>query len=97
MRASLSPGDFELSGPALLRKAFFPRQCLTITDLSKILGVSRDRIYKRIQAGRLNLRVYRDEANRPLVLLEDLISYLYSSAESSHPDTPPDVPKGRKA
>ena len=91
MSASLSPRDFEFSGPALLRKAFFPRQWLTITDISKILGVSRDRVYKRIQAGRLNLRVYRDEANRPLVLLEDLISYLYP------PNTPPSVPKGRKA
>lgn len=82
----LSPEDFELSGPALLRKAFFPRQCLTITDLSKVLGLSRDRIYKRFHKGQLNLRIRRDDSGRPLVVLDDLIAYLYPPQTDPNPE-----------
>ena len=71
----LSAGDFELSGPALLRKAFYPRQRLTITELSAIIGLSRDRLYKRIVAGKLNLNVQKNECGLPFVLLEDVIQY----------------------
>ena len=73
----LADGDFELSGPALLRKAFYPRQRLTITELSAIIGLSRDRLYKRIVAGKLNLKVQKNECGLPFVLLEDVIQYLY--------------------
>ena len=66
----LSPEDFELSGPALLRKAFYPRQRLTITELSAIVGLSRDRLYKRVVAGKLNLNVQKNECGLPFVLLE---------------------------
>jgi len=76
MSKILSPGDFELSGPALLRKTFFPRHRLTITDLAKVLGLSRDRIYKRLHAGKLDLKISYDEAGRPFVGLDDLVEYV---------------------
>ena len=69
----LSAGDFELSGPALLRKAFYPRQRLTITELSAIVGLSRDRLYKRIVAGKLNLNVQRNECGSPTIAESSVI------------------------
>ena len=94
--ANLSSGDFDLPGPALLRKTFHPRQRLTITELSQVIGLSRDRIYKRIRAGKLDLRVQRNECGTPFVLLEDVIQYLYPSSSlspSCHPDQPENKPR----
>lgn len=89
----------DLPGPAALRAYFFPRQRITITELSRILGLSRDRIYKRIHAGRLNLRILRDEADRPIILLEDVISYLFpdlpQNPSFSEPSTPVKKRPGR--
>lgn len=83
INSCLTPGDFELSGPALLRKSFYPRQRLTITELSAVLGMSRDRLYKRVRAGQLNLRIQKNECGMPFVSLEDVIAYLYPSASLS--------------
>ena len=86
---TLSSGDFELSGPALLRKTFHPRQRLTITELSKVIGLSRDRIYKRIRAGKFDLRVQRNECGTPFVALDDLINYLFPDHVPSSPSLSP--------
>lgn len=99
--ATLSSGDFELSGPALLRKTFHPRQRLTVTELSKVIGLSRDRIYKRIRAGKFDLRVQRNECGTPFVALDDLIKYLFpdhvpsspSLSSACHPDQPENKPR----
>lgn len=91
---ALSPEDFKLSGPALLRKTFYPRHRLTITDLSKILGMSRDRIYKRMHADKLDLKVRQDEAGRPFVTLEDLIEYLYPTDSTLSPSCHPETKRG---
>ena len=97
--ANLSSGDFELAGPALLRKTFYPRQRLTITELSQVIGLSRDRIYKRIRAGKFDLRVRRNECGTPFVLLDDLIAYLYPdhvpSSPSLSPAMSPDKPESQ--
>lgn len=98
---NLSSGDFELSGPALLRKTFHPRQRLTITELSQVIGLSRDRIYKRIRTGKFNLRVQKNECGTPFVTVDDLINYLYpnyvppspSVSPSCHPDKPESKPR----
>jgi hypothetical protein len=98
MNTHLSSGDFDLPGPALLRKTFHPRQRLTITELSQVIGLSRDRIYKRIRAGKFDLCVRRNECGTPFVLLEDVIQYLYPSASLSpacHPDPVPAPVKRR--
>lgn len=92
---ALSPEDFELSGPALLRKTFYPRHRLTITDLSKVLGMSRDRIYKRLHADKLDLKIRQDESKRPFIMLEDLIEYLYPANPGLSPSChPPEKRKG---
>ena len=98
---TLSSGDFELSGPALLRKTFHPRQRLTITELSKVIGLSRDRIYKRIRAGKFDLRIQRNECGTPFVTVDDLINYIYPNyvppshplSPSRHPDQPESKPR----
>lgn len=72
----LQPADFELSGPSLLRKYYFPPQRLHLSELLPILGMCRDRIYKRLKSGTLGLKVRTDEAGRPFVGIEDLIQYL---------------------
>lgn len=97
---ALSPQDFsEISGPGLLRKAFYPRQRLTITELSQVIGLSRDRIYKRIRAGKFNLRVQKNECGIPFASLEDVIKYLYPdhvpSSPSLSPAMSPDKPESK--
>ena len=79
----LSAGDFELTGPALLRKTFHPRQRLTITEVSEILGLSRNQVYRRIRAGTLGLRIQRNECGIPFVRIDDLIRYLFPDLVSS--------------
>ena len=98
MHTHLSSGDFDLPGPALLRKTFHPRQRLSITELSQVVGLSRDRIYKRIRAGKFNLPIQRNECGIPFVLLEDVIQYLYpnhtpSLSPACHPDQPENKPR----
>jgi len=83
-----SPDFYDLSGPAALRKHFFPLIRINITTVARIIGLSRDRIYKRIRAGRLDLRIQYDEARRPFVTIDDLIAYLYPSDPSSPPTQP---------
>ena len=87
--ANLSSGDFDLPGPALLRKTFHPRQRLTITELSQVIGLSRDRIYKRIRAGKFDLCVKRNECGTPFAALEDVIKYLFPDHVPSSPSVSP--------
>jgi len=76
-KTSLSPESFELSSPALLRKHFFPRQRLKITEVAAIIGISRVRLHHRIREGHCDLRIQRDEVGLPFVTVEDLVRYLY--------------------
>ena len=81
---SLSSQDYDLlSGAALLRKSFFPRQRLSITELSHVLGMSRDRVYKRINAGLLGVKITKDECGKQFARLDDVISYLYPASDAS--------------
>ena len=74
---SIHPQDFSLAGPALIRKFFFPRQRLRLSDLPPVLGLSRDRLNRRIKAGNFGLEIKKDEAGRPFVRVEDLVRYLF--------------------
>lgn len=85
-----SPDFYDLSGPAALRKHFFPLVRINVTTVAKIIGLSRDRIYKRIRAGRLDLRIQYDEARRPFVTIDDLISYLYPSSSTTQTQAQPE-------
>lgn len=84
--------DFSLPGPARLRKTY--RHRLNLSQLGKELGVSRDRLYKRIRAGNFNLPIYYNECKMPFALIEDLIQYLYPSSPVS-PALSPDTPEAK--
>ena len=84
-----SPDFFNLSGSSAIRQFFFPKQRLRITDVAPVVGISRGRIYKRMKAGQLDLRIQYDETGLPFVTLDDLIEYLYPSSPSLAPTIPP--------
>lgn len=86
---SFSPELFNLSGSSAIRQFFFPKQRLRITDVAPVVGISRGRIYKRMKAGQLDLRIQYDESGLPFVTLDDLVEYLYPSSPSLAPTTPP--------
>lgn len=79
--------SLELSGPASLRSAYFPRQRLKLSEVSKILGLSYSRLCARRRAGALDLKISSDELSQPFVKLDDLIDYLYPQQVSESPTT----------
>jgi hypothetical protein len=95
MSPNHSPDFYDLPGPAALRKHFFPLVRINITTIARIIGLSRDRIYKRIRANRLDLKIQYDEANRPFVTIDDLIAYLYPSSPTTQPQPEPIRKVGR--
>lgn len=76
---------FNLSGPAAIRQLFFPKQRLRITDVAPVIGICRARIYRRMKAGQLDLRIQKDEAGSPFVLLDDLVEYFYPTSPALPP------------
>jgi hypothetical protein len=74
---------FSLEGPAAVRAQFFPRQRITIIEAGKILGIGYHQIWRLNKAGRLRLRIRTCDADRSYILLDDLIQYLFSSAENT--------------
>jgi len=84
--------SLELSGPAALRSAYFPRQRLKLAEVSKILGLSYSRLCARRRAGALDLKISTDEIAQPFVRLDDLIDYLYPAVKVSDA-APVSVPK----
>lgn len=75
--------DFSLSGPQALRAFFFPRQTVQIQEAARIMGISREAVYKRIWKGNNTLKISKTGSGRQFILLEDLISYLYPSPSPS--------------
>ena len=70
--------DFLLPGPVLLRKKYGHK--MTLTELGIELRESRTQIYKRIKMGKFRLPIWRSDAGRPFVLVDDVVRYLYSSS-----------------
>jgi len=91
-KTAVSPDFFNLSGPSAIRKHFFPRQRLHVTDIAPFIGLCRARIYKRVKEGKLNLCIQYDEVGLPFITLDDLVEYLYPSA-SLAPSSPPTQPE----
>lgn len=91
-----SNSALELSGPAALRSAYFPRQRLKLTEVSKILGLSYSRLCARRRAGALDLKISSDELSQPFVRLDDLIDYLYPSEVVQKSDSQPQFLKIEK-
>lgn len=72
-----------LSGPQALRDFFNPRQVLKLKEAAQVLNYSYSHFFRRIQAGTLSLKIRKNEIGERYVLLDDLISYLFSPAEES--------------
>lgn len=78
----------ELSGRARIRAMVHPRQRVGLIEAGKILGKSYPQLHRRIQQGKLALRVQRDEFGQMFVAIDDLAAYLYPDEQSSQPHLP---------
>ncbi len=84
-----TPDLLELSGRARIRAMFHPRQRVGLIEAGKVLGKSYPQLHRRIQQGKLALRVQRDEFGQMFVAIDDLAAYLYPDEQSSQPSLPP--------
>ncbi len=80
-----TPDLLELSGRARIRAMFHPRQRVGLIAAGKVLGISYCSLHRRIQQGKLALRVQRDEYDQMFVTVDDLAAYLYPNEQSSQP------------
>jgi phosphatidate phosphatase PAH1 len=78
-----TPELLDLSGPARIRAMFHPRQRIGLIDAGKLIGVSYSRLFRRIQEGKLDLRVRKDEYGQMYVTIDDLAAYLFPDNEQS--------------
>jgi len=83
-----TPDLLELSGRARIRAMFHPRQRLGLIAAGKLLGKSYPQLHRRLQQGRLALRVQKDEFGQMFVTVDDLAAYLYPDEQSSLPHLP---------
>lgn len=84
-----TPDLLELSGRARIRAMIHPRQRIGLIEAGKILGKSYPQIHRRIQQGKLGLRIQKDEYGQMFVTIDDLAAYLYPDDQSSQPPLPP--------
>ena len=78
-----TPELLDLSGPARIRAMFHPRQRIGLIDAGKLIGVSYSRLFRRIQEGKLDLKVRKDEYGQMYVTIDDLAAYLFPDDEQS--------------
>ena len=83
-----TPDLLELSGPARIRAMFHPRQRVGLIAAGKVLGISYCQLHRRIQQGKLALRVQKDEYGQMFVTIDDLASYLFPDEQSSQSPLP---------
>ena len=93
-----TPELLDLSGRARIRAMFHPRQRIGLITAGKVLGISYSQLYRRIQQGKLALRVQKDEFGQMYVTIDDLAAYLYPVEENSPslPEKSPSPPPARK-
>ena len=77
-----TPDLLELSGRARIRAIFHPRQRIGLIAAGKVLGISYPQLHRRIQQGKLSLRVQKDEFGQMFVTVDDLANYLYPANDS---------------
>ena len=80
-----TPDLLELSGRARIRAMFHPKQRAGLIEAGKVLGKSYCQLHRRIQQGKLALRVQKDELGQMFVTVDDLAAYLYPDEQSSQP------------
>ncbi|WP_438356314.1 hypothetical protein [Leptospirillum ferriphilum] len=91
-----TPELLELSGRARIRAMVHPRQRVGLIEAGKILGKSYPQLHRRIQQGKLSLRIRKDEFGQMFVTVDDLAAYLYPDEQSSQshlPSSPSVSPK----
>ena len=94
---SITPDLLELTGRARIRAMFHPRQRIGLIAAGKAIGVSYSRLFRRLQEGKLDLKVRKDEYGQMYVTVEDLAAYLYPDEyESAQAPAPKKVGRPRK-
>ena len=79
---NFTPELLELSGPARIRAMFHTRQRVGLIAAGKVLGISYPQLHRRIQQGKLALKVRKDEFGQMFVTVDDLVDYLYPPNDS---------------
>lgn len=79
---------YELSGRARIRAMIHPRQRVGLIEAGKLIGTSYCQLHRRIQQGKLNLRIRKDEYDQMFVTVDDLAAYLYPDEGSQSSDSP---------
>ena len=96
MKFTTQDNLYELSGRARIRAMVHPRQRVGLIEAGKLIGLSYCQIHRRIQLGKLTLRVQKDEFNQMFVTVDDLAAYLYPDEQSSPPHLPTSPPVSPK-
>ena len=88
MNSITSHDLLELSGPARIRALFHPRQRVGLIAAGKVLGLSYCQLHRRIQQGKLALKVRKDEYEQMFVTVDDLAAYLYPDPDEQPSQSP---------
>ena len=96
MKSTIEENLYELSGRARIRAFFHPLQKVGLIAAGPILGLSYPQLHRRIQQGKLSLRIRKDEYGQMFVTVDDLAVYLYPDEGSQSPESP-NITAKRKA
>ena len=93
---SITSDLLELSGRPRIRAMFWPRQRAGLIEAGKLIGTSYAQLHRKIQQGKLGLRIQKDEYDQMFVTIDDLAAYLYPDDQSSQPPLPSSHPSVKK-
>lgn len=89
MNSITPPELMELTGRARIRAMFHPKQRIGLIAAGTAIGVSYSRLFRRLQEGKLDLKVRKDEYGQMYVTVEDLAVYLYPDETGTTTQAPP--------
>ena len=95
MKSTTQEDLYELSGRARIRAMFHPKQKVGLIAAGPVLGLSYPQLHRRIQQGKLALRIRKDEFNQMFVTVDDLAAYLYPDEGSQSSDFPMTIAKAK--
>ena len=87
MKSTTQEDLYELSGRARIRAMFHPRQKVGLIAAGPVLGLSYPQLHRRIEQGKLALRIRKDEFGQMFVTVDDLAAYLYPDEGSQSSDS----------
>lgn len=88
MKSTTQEDLYELSGRARVRAFFHPLQKVGLIAAGPVIGLSYPQLHRRIQQGKLNLQIRKDEYGQMFVTVDDLAVYLYPDECSQPSETP---------